>query len=253
MRLLIIEDELHNAQHLIKLLGQYNPHLQIEGPLGSVSAVLEWFANSSPPDLILMDIQLADGLSFEIFQEVSIQAPVIFITAYDNYAVKAFELNGLDYLLKPVRLERLRKAMDKYQNIFSPGQINVQALDRIAEALRVRLPAFKSRFLVKAGTRLVVVQTERIVGFLKDEIVLMVTEAGKRYAVDHSLDELGRKLDPKDFFRINRQCIVNAHFIREMRVADTQLILTMEVPFSRSLVVSQRNTGAFKKWLNEMD
>lgn len=250
MRILIVEDEQPNAVHLIHLLLKIDKTFQIEGPLASISACLEWFANSVPPDLILMDIQLADGLSFEIFQEISISTPVIFTTAYHQYTLKAFELNSIDYLLKPVLEERLIQALAKYKNLYEKPVFDILSANKMMEMLRVSMPKYKNRFLVKSGNRLVVVQADDIMAFYKDSLVLLLTKEGKKYALNTSLEELNSRLNPNDFFRINRQSIVNARYIKEMRQDGGQLVLKLSVSVNIPLAVSQRNVSTFKRWLD---
>lgn len=251
MKLLIIEDEQPSAHHLMQLLSQIDNQIKVEGPLNSITSTLEYFANNPDPDLILMDIQLADGLSFEIFQTTTISTPVIFTTAYNQYALKAFELNSLDYLLKPVRLDRLKKALDKYKHLYKQSNLNTAMAENIMKMLQVALPKYKTRFLVRSGKKLVVVSSDQIVGFYKDEVSLLFTNYGKKYIIDASLDELMSQLEPNNFFRINRQCILNARYIQEMKAEGSQLRLTLAVKFPIKLSVSQRNVAPFKKWLNE--
>lgn len=251
MQILIIEDEPPNARHLINLIKKMDAGFQIEGPLVSISEAVEWLSNHPTPDLILLDIQLADGLSFEVFQEVPISTPVIFTTAYSQYAIKAFELNSLDYLLKPVQFEQLSKAMAKFNSLYQKPVLDADIAQKMLALLSGKKHKYKSRFLVRSGNKSVVVPTDQIVAFLKDDVTLLYTSEGKKFAVNHSLDELSSMLSPDHFFRISRQSIVNAFYIQSFQQENNQLQLKLHIPFPKQLWVSQRNIASFKRWLNE--
>lgn len=251
MHILVIEDEPPNARHLIKLLKELDPAFIIDGPISSISNAVEWLSNHPNPDLILLDIQLADGLSFEIFQEIPLSTPIIFTTAYNQYAIKAFELNSIDYLLKPIQSAALSKAIDKFKSIYQKPAVDSRMAQQLITLLSGSLPKYKSRFLVRSGNKSVVISTNQIAAFYKDELTLILTEQGKKYALDYSLEELTGMLNPRDFFRTNRQCIVQATFIQEIRPEGTQLLLSLSVNSPWQISVSQRNVRSFKHWLKE--
>lgn len=251
MRILVIEDEPPNARHLIKLLQTLDASFQIEGPIKTISKAIEWLSNHPNPDLILLDIQLADGLSFEIFQEVPLQTPIIFTTAYNQYAIKAFEVNSVDYLLKPIQISQLAKAINKFRMLFQKPAMDAVMAKQLIKTLNGAVPKYKTRFLVRVGNKSIVINTAQIAAFYKDEVTLLLTAEGKRYSVDYSLEELMTLLNPTDFFRTNRQCIVQAAFIKEIRAEGTQLFLSLTIAHPWQINVSQRNVRTFKHWLKE--
>lgn len=251
MRILVIEDEAPNARHLISLLQRLDPAFQIEGPLVSISEALEWLSNHPMPELILLDIQLADGLSFELFEEIPISTPIIFTTAYHQYTIKAFEVNSIDYLLKPIQAEQLSKAITKFKSLYQRPAFNSNTAQQLLQMLSGVKTRYKRRFLIRSGNKSVVVPTQEVAVFHKDEVTLLLTSAGKKYAINYPLEELQQMLPPDDFFRISRQSIVNAAFIHSIRPSGNQLQLKLHIDLPWPLWVSQRNTAAFKQWLND--
>lgn len=250
MQILIIEDEAETAAHLQRLIQQYAPQgLELRGPLRSVREAIEYLHNQPTPDLIFLDIQLADGLSFEIFDEVDLHTPIVFTTAYNQFLQRAFEVNSLDFLLKPIRYEHLARSLDKYQKLYRQQTPPTVDGHRLREILPWERTRYKSRFLVKRGKQLVVVPTEEIASILKEEILLLLTREGRKFPFLHSLEEAEQLLDPQYFFRINRQCIVHLNAITEIRQEGTQLMLSLGPARPKWLAVSQRNTPAFKSWL----
>ncbi|PHN05095.1 LytR/AlgR family response regulator transcription factor [Flavilitoribacter nigricans] len=250
MRILIIEDEPETAAHLQRLIQQYAPpELQLAGPLRSIRESIEYLHNQPPPDLIFLDIQLADGLSFEIFDEIELQTPIVFTTAYNQFLQRAFEVNSLDFLLKPIRYEHLARSLDKYQKLYQQKARPGIDSRRLRDILPWERHRYRSRFLVKRGKRLVVIPTAEIAYLLKDDIVLLITLEGRKFPLPHSLEEAAQLLDPQFFFRINRQCIVHLQAIREIRQEGNQLLLSIQPTTANWLTVSQRNIPAFKNWL----
>lgn len=250
MRILIIEDEPETAGHLQRLIQQYAPTgIDLEGPLRSVRESIEFLHNHPPPDLIFLDIQLADGLSFEIFDEIELHTPIVFTTAYNQFLQRAFEVNSLDFLLKPIRYAHLARSLDKYQKLYRQQEPPAVDSRRLRDLLPWERTHHKSRFLVKLGKQLAVIPTEEIACLLKEEILLLYTREGRKFPFPHSLEEAEQLLDPQFFFRINRQCIVHLHAIREIRQEGTQLMLSLHPALPNWLTVSQRNTPAFKAWL----
>ena len=250
MDVLIIEDEVESAAHLKRLVRQYGAmDLQVQGPIHSVSAAIAYLHNNPHPDLIFLDVQLSDGLSFEIFEEVQLRTPIIFTTAYNQFLQRAFEVNSLDFLLKPIRKEHLERSLQKFADLYQRPEsplINSQYLQQVLPWQRSR---YKSRFLMKRGRQLVVIPVEQIACLLKEEIIVLVSLTGKRYPFPHTLEEASQLLDPRHFFRINRQCIVHLSAIQEIRQEGTTVLLSMGKAWTEWLAVSQRNTPDFKAWL----
>lgn len=252
MHILIIEDEIETAAHLERLIRQYEglEDLRLSGPLRSVKEAIEYLHNHQPPpDLIFLDIQLADGLSFEIFDEVQLRTPIVFTTAYNQFLLRAFEVNSLDFLLKPIRYEHLRRSLDKYRELYQQTQPAFPDSRRLGEILPWERARYKSRFLIKTGKRLVVIPTESIAVLLKTDLLLLVNRKGRQFPFPHSLEEAEQLLDPAFFFRINRQCLIHLHAIREIRLDGYQLMVSMGEAWPHWLAVSQRNTPRFKSWL----
>jgi len=250
MKVLIIEDEVESAAHLKRLIQQSEaPDLEVQGPIYSVSEAIAYLHNNPHPDLIFLDVQLSDGLSFEIFDEVQLRTPIVFTTAYNQFLQRAFEVNSLDFLLKPIRKEHLVRSLQKFADLYQQPEsplINSQYLQKVLPWQRAR---YKSRFLVKRGRQLVVVPTEQIACLLKEDILVLITLTGKRYPFPHSLEEASQLLDPQHFFRINRQCIVHLSAIQEIRQDGANVLLSMGTAWPDWLAVSQRNTPDFKAWL----
>ncbi|MGB0522272.1 MAG: LytR/AlgR family response regulator transcription factor [Flammeovirgaceae bacterium] len=247
---LIIEDEQVTANNLLRMLLRYDPEFHIFPTLTSVHAAIDWLANHEPPSLIFLDVQLGDGLSFEIFEDIDVSTPVIFTTAYHEYIQKAFELNSIDYLLKPISFDRLKLSLDKFRKLYDSQHVARSApIKQLITQIDWQKPTYKSRFLVKVGKLLRVVTTEEIAYFTKDGIVTLIDFSGNKYAVNYSLDELTKMLDPSQFFRINRQQLIHLNSIEEIHQDGHQLSVYLKPhPFSHS-IVSQRNGSAFKKWL----
>ena len=256
MKILILEDELPASAQLRSMLLEIDPVLQIVASLRSVEAALEWLQSNTEPDLILSDIQLLDGISFDVFSAHPISCPVIFTTAYDQFAIRAFEVNSIDYLLKPIDPEELKKAFEKWKSrsvteLPSAAKID---LDSIVLALREKnIPAYKKRFLVKQGQRLIPVDISEIAFFYtEDKVSFIRTFTDQRYMVDHSLDELEELLDPEDFFRANRQFIVSPksldgihhHFNGKLKV-------NLRPVAGDEVFVSRERAAEFKNWLGE--
>lgn len=253
MKLLIIEDEALAVEKLKKLLGQYDPHIEILACLPSIKKTRDWFrVNETVPDLILMDIRVSDGLIFEIFPQVQIPSPVIFITAYDQYAIQAFKSNGIDYLLKPIDFQDIKLALDRFKERYAPDQ-QEELVQKIENLLQVfQSPPFKSRFLVKSGQKLIPIGSHQIAYFYKEDIVLLMTLKGEKYAVNFSLDELEKILNPQQFFRVNRQFIVQTEAIASIHQyfkGKLKLKLAPETP--QEIIISQEKSALFKAWLNQ--
>jgi DNA-binding LytR/AlgR family response regulator len=254
MKVLIIEDEQAVAKRLINLLNDAAPDFEILDVVDSVEDSVTWFQTHEMPGLIFMDIHLADGISFEIFEKVQIDAPVIFTTAYDNYAIRAFKVNSVDYLLKPVNKEELDAAIGKFRETVvqhSEEPSNIDYL-KIAEIVTGKKPALQSRFLVRYGQKLKTIDIKDVACFYtEDKTVYLHNFNNDRYHIDDRLDTLEEVLDPEKFFRVNRGAIVNYDAIDEMETySKSRVHMTLKKPVSVDFVSSAERSGAFKKWLS---
>ncbi|MEI6409304.1 MAG: LytTR family DNA-binding domain-containing protein [Bacteroidota bacterium] len=246
MKILIIEDEQPAARQLTKLLHQVNPGFQILDTLDSVDSAVRWMRNFPQPDLIFMDIQIADGLSFDIFKQTDITAPVVFTTAFDQYAVQAFKVNAIDYLLKPIDPDDLSRALDKIQKQQKAPEIN---LDVIAQYFKKE--TYKDRFLVKTGQQLAFLQVQDIAYFRSSEgLTQAFTFPGKKYFIDHTLEELDRLLDPRDYFRIGRGLTIRLNSIKAIHPhLNGRLKLELNPAAPDEVFVSRERVAEFKGWL----
>ena len=249
MKVVIIEDERLAAEKLADLLRQAEPDIKILKVLESVEDSVNWFSQHPVPDLVFMDIQLEDGISFEIFESVNIRAPVIFTTAFDEYAIRAFKVNSVDYLLKPIQKEELFKAMLKFKQLHS-GKGSFE--DQVARVIEQFSRKYKSRFFIKTGTRFQSIPVAKICAFYVEErSTFLQTLEGKRYDLDHSLDQLQSMIDPEQFFRVNRNFLVNINCIEEIiSYSVTRLKLKLEKGPEEGVIVSRDKVSEFKKWMD---
>lgn len=253
MKILLIEDENAALRRLEKLLGEVAPDAVIVGRLDSVEAAITWFQTNPQPDLMLLDIHLADGASFEIFQHVKVQAPVIFTTAYDEYALQAFKVNAVDYLLKPIKVNELTEAIEKYKRIFQQTAA-VPDYTQLLQTLRQQegSHSYLRRMLIRFSNSFRLVDmADAAYFYTKDKITFLVTRsASKRFPVDYPLDKLETLLDPAAFFRINRQFIINVEAIKEMHpYSKSRVKVDLDPPTELETIVSTERSSEFKKWL----
>lgn len=252
MRIAIIEDEIVAAQNIQAALLEYDPSIEVLAVLRSVAKAVEWLtANRSKVDLLLMDIKLTDGDSFDIFEQVDIQQAIIFTTAYDEYAIRAFKVNSVDYLLKPVSTEQLALAFDKWKLYHQPPpRIDYQLL---AQQIQLNSPAYRSRFLVKQGNALRAIAVKDIAYFFAEgNLVLLRTLQNKSYPVNQSLDILEEQLDPQFFFRLTRNVIAHIQAIDRIQTYfKGRLKLKLLPPLAADIVVSSRKAPRFKDWANQ--
>jgi two-component system, LytTR family, response regulator LytT len=249
IRVLIIEDEETAAKRLQKMISEALPESEISSILSSIASATDWFKNNSQPDLAFFDIHLADGSSFEIFKRVQVTCPVIFTTAYDQYALDAFKVNSIDYLLKPIKKDELERAINKFQNLhFKPAApINIETL----LASINQKAAYKERFVIKYGDHMKTIQTADIAYICSENrISFAVLKEGKRYALDFTMDQLEEMLDPKLFFRINRQFIIGFASITEMlSYSKSRVLIKLNPPAKEETIVSTERSSSFKAWL----
>ena len=252
MKVVILEDEKLAAQRMQQLLKKCIPNLELMATLQSVESAIKWFAANPEPELIFSDIQLGDGLSFEVFEAGQIKAPIIFTTAFNEYAVKAFKHNSIDYLLKPIDENELQAAIDKHshssQKVAVTGGISPATL---AQAMKMMTASYKSRFLIKVGDHLRPIDISEITFFYsaaKD--TFLVNKAGRNYALDYSLDQLEQLLDPEKFFRISRKCLVAKSEITEVVVySGSRLKVKANALEEEEAIVSRERVTEFKEWL----
>jgi DNA-binding LytR/AlgR family response regulator len=254
MNILVIEDELKTGRALIRLIDAIRPDSKTHGPLQRVSSAVEYLASQPPPDLIFMDIQLADGLSFEIFNKTKVDAPVIFCTAYDEYALEAFKANGVAYILKPFSEDVIRAAFAKLEKIGNALGNKQLPAEVVRQLLRLKEPkAGKQSFLVfNKGKYITVPVADIAYIFVRNEQTTIVTFEGEMLVIDQSLDETTNRLDNQSFFKLNRQYLISFKAIKEVEhyFARKLLIkLTLDTP--EKLLVGKDKTAAFMRWLEE--
>lgn len=253
MKVLIIEDEHFSAERLKQQLLLLNSEIQVLDVLDSVKSSIDWFSKNDEPDLIFLDIHLADKNSFEIFKEVNITAPIIFTTAYNQYAIQAFKVNSIDYLLKPIDVDELKIALEKYENLYLQEKKENQSIDTELLQSLLQKPNYKNRFLVKKGSQFESIQTENIAYFFSEnKLTSLVTQKGNRYLIDQSLEELSSLLNPVDFFRINRQMILRIDSVVKIHTFFNGR-LKLEIVHQDSkeeIFVSRERVQAFKEWLD---
>ncbi|HMR90783.1 MAG TPA: LytTR family DNA-binding domain-containing protein [Chitinophagaceae bacterium] len=250
MKIVIIEDEKPAAEKLVKSLRRSSYPVEIAALLDSVQAAAEWLQQNEMPDLLFMDIELGDGLSFRIFDKINITSPVIFCTAYDEYWQEAFEHNSIDYLLKPVKQEKLDAALKKYEKLQQHFIANIQQLQ---SRLQAAASQPRKRFLVKRGADYVSVKTEEIAYFYAThKLVCMVTSQHQKYILDQSLADIEKQLDPSSFYRVNRKYLVQLNAIKKIKsFPKSKLLLELEPLTNDEIIISQENVSAFKEWIGQ--
>jgi len=252
-RALIIEDEKPAAEHLQRLISQAGTEIEVSIVIPSVDEAVAWLTKNIMPDLIFLDVQLSDGLSFEIFDHVDITCPVIFTTAYEEYAIKAFKFNGIDYLLKPVSINDLRHAVNRFisaGNIFS--DLNIRDFRyRVDHVMKLLTNKYKSRFVVSVGLHLRTIETVNINLFYSLEKSTFILEStGKAYDINYSLDQVEKLVDPEKFFRISRKQIVNIKAVTDI-ISCSSSRLKLKISNSRDddILVSRSRITEFRRWL----
>lgn len=246
MNIVLIEDEKPAGTRITKLIKEINPGAKIIAQLDSVQSAKEWFSKNPSPDLILLDIQLADGTAFDLLKLITIDCPIIFTTAFDKYAIEAFKANSIDYLLKPIKKEELANALKKleeYKNIFSSSAATPASTPQPNE--------YKKRFIIRFGEHIKTLPVESVSYFLSEnKNTFARTFDGMKYPMDHNLDALEQMLNMQDFFRINRQFLINIKAIDEMKVyTKARVIVRLNPPVKEPPIVSSERAADFKLWL----
>ncbi len=254
MNVLILEDETLSAQRAKSLLKEHDSNISVLETIDSVEDATTWFSKNPEPDLMLVDIHLSDGSSFDLFKKISVKSPVIFTTAYDQYAIQAFKLNSIDYLLKPLDKKELGNALNKYYSLTN-DQKSLQSVDiqRISQTLQSMNKKYKNRFLVKYGDSIQFKNVEEIAYFFADDkIIYLVSNEGKRYIVDFKLEQLEDLLDPQYFFRLNRKVIVRIDSVQKIKsMINSRLQVFLKPNFEQEIFVSKERGSEFKTWIDQ--
>ena len=251
MKVLIIEDEQAAANRLQRQLHNISSDLQILDVIDTVAGSLHYLAKQAAPDLIFMDIQLADGLSFAIFNQLPVQAPVIFTTAFDQYAIQAFKVNSIDYLLKPIDHLELKAALDKFRQLHQPRQLSQELLSTLQQQL-FRLP-YKERFFVKAKGQFYYIPVGQVaLIYAEDGINFIRTDKGQRFMLSETLEDIEKELNPSYFHRINRKMILQLSAIATIKPhLNSRLIIETQPAFGAPVIVSRERVAEFKRWLGQ--
>lgn len=253
LKVVIIEDEAPAAEKLERYLLKYNPEIKILTRLDSVSSSVTWLEDhQTEADLIFMDVQLTDGKSFEIFKQVKVVKPVIFITAYNEYALDAFKVSSIDYLLKPVTLADLTASLQKMESLSAQLRWNESKSSQVVEALAGKDRNIKTRFMVKLGDHIRSVTTDQISLFFADgRDVYLITEQQKKFIIDYTLENLEEVLDTKQFYRLNRSYIININAIQDVVVySNSRLKITPNIKWEQEIIVSREKVSEFKEWFD---
>jgi len=250
MKALIIEDELVAGQNLQRLISQVADDIQVIAVLQSVEESIEWFSLNALPDVVFMDIHLADGSAFSIFEKVKIQCPIIFTTAYDEYALKAFEVNSIDYLLKPINQKSLERAVLKLRNLLPSKNDNTDLISNVLAAFKQTKMAYKSNFLIPYKDKFIPLAIHKIACFYSEnKMVKIITEDNQMYNMDSSLEDIFNQLDPAQFYRANRQYIVSHNAIKDISVwFGSKVSINLNVSVPEKIIVSKARVAEFKTW-----
>src|SRR5215204_1973599 len=259
MNILIVEDEDLAVKKLKKTLLSVDESATVVGEVDSIKSTVSWLQNNPSPDLILMDIELADGQSFEVFNHVQVKSPVIFITSYDEYALKAFKVNSVDYLLKPVQKEDLQAALEKYREMkkIYTTETNTSpiSIDILVKELQQKLQTkdYRKRFLVKHGQKLVSVEVDEIAYFFSDgRLNFFKTNDNRKFVVDYTMDELNDMLDPDKYFRISRSFYISVNSVGQIHeYFGNRLLLHLKPASEKEALVSREKVSDFKDWLGK--
>ncbi|MBL7817782.1 MAG: response regulator transcription factor [Saprospiraceae bacterium] len=253
IKAIIIEDESLIARQLHSKITAVADDVQVIEILPSLKTAKRWLLNNAEPDLMFMDIQLSDGISFELFEHFQLKCPIIFTTAYDEYAVRAFKVNGIDYLLKPVDAEDLKKAIQKARLIIGSMDSAPNTLPDLMQTIQSndkKIPIYKEKFVVSVKRNWVPIMTKDIALFLRDSLIYIYTFSGERFITDYTtLDEIEELLNPKFYYRANRQSIIHIDAIQSIKPLENQkLVLHLKAPLSMSQDISREKAPAFKRW-----
>lgn len=256
MNAIIIEDESLVAKELIKKIGEVDPEIKIKATLPSLKTARNWFKENPEPDLMFMDVQLSDGVSFELFESFNISCPIIFTTAYNEYAIQAFKVNGIDYLLKPVNREELKNAIEKSKRLNqkqAPASFDFHKLISVLNpSVAAHAAGYKEKFIINFRNTLHPINTSDIAYFVREQLIYLCTFDNQRHILDYStLEEIEEVLNPEKFYRANRQFIVNVDAVKSAQSHPTgKLTLKITTQPSLEIDISREKAPAFKKWLD---
>ena len=254
MKVFIIEDEKLGVQRLTKQLEEIDSKIEVAGVTDSIKASVTWLRENTMPDLIFMDIELADGQSFEIFKQIEIKCPVIFTTSYDEYTLQAFKVNSIDYLLKPIKKEELRQSLDKYQTVKQQyiNNHSVQISDLISE-LKTQNQGGRNRFLIKQGQRFLSIDAKEIAYFYVDgKLTFFKTWDNRKFIVEYTLEEIARMVDEHDFYRLNRAFIAHIKAIDKVHnFFNGKLKIELTPEMDKEILVSREGASGFKEWFGQ--
>ena len=250
MNVLIIEDEKIAADNLEKMLRQIDKNINVQYKIDSIEESVSWLSNNTV-DLIFLDIHLADGLCFKIFEQIKIKTPIVFTTAYDQYAIKAFKVNSIDYLLKPIEIQQLEQSLEKYKELNQVKNAKTIDFDALLSLYNNKIK-YQERFIVRYAQKIKSIKTTDIAYFyIVAESVFLCSKNNNRYSIDYSLDKLENILNPKDFFRINRQFMVNISSIENMySLSKSRIKIELKPKSDNETIVSYSRMSDFRKWLN---
>ena len=252
MKVIIVEDEIAASENLAYLLNEIDSTIKVVKVLDSVKSAVNYFSKPTDADLVLMDIHLADGISFEIFDQVDLKIPVIFTTAYDQYAIKAFKVNSVDYLLKPIDEEELSGALEKFDSQKVPVSTSNNQIEGLLSLIKNQNEQFKTTFLVRTRDELKPILTENIaILYLDTGMIKAITFDNKKYTIDGKLEDVESELNPKIFYRVNRQMILQKKAIVSIKFYfNSKLIVITNPKFKERIVVSKAKATAFKNWMD---
>jgi len=254
MKVIIVEDEQHNSRMLHGMLKNIRPEWEVVDIFESIKSTVSWLNEHAPPDLIFMDIQLTDGICFSIFDQVEVPSMVIFTTAYDEYAIQAFKVNSIDYLLKPIKTGALEKAIDKFEDLYS---IKLQVHEKpdyheLLEVIKNGVKKYRKRLLVSGPTSYFKIDVKDIAYFYKESrVTIAVTFDGREHALDLTMEKLEEELDPEMFFRANRSIILNTESVSKFEnYFGGKLNVKLVTPYKEPIIVSRLKATTFKNWLD---
>lgn len=254
MKAIIIEDELPAAKRLKTVLNEVDDSVSVLEVIESVSSAVKWFQHNSLPDIVFMDIQLSDGLSFDIFKSVDIKCPIIFTTAFDEYAIQAFKVNSIDYLLKPIETKDMERSLNKLKELksSSDSSCDTEDIKKIIASIRQNKPAYKTRFLIKSGQTYFRINTNDCAYFYVDnKLTFLVTFSAKKYLIDYTLEDLEAELDPQKYFRVNRQFILNIDSIADIHsYFSGKLKIKTKLATEEEIIISRIKAIEFKSWID---
>jgi len=255
MKVFIVEDEPHARKELQRLLTNSNNDISVAGHADSIEDAVQWLRENEPPEILFFDIQLSDGLSFEIFNQVEIDIPVIFCTAFDEYAIQAFKVNSVDYLLKPIKQDELNQALEKHKGLSEKNNSKDQVLNlqQIENLLEIHKPKFKARFVAKFGDQIKRIDISEVAYFnAVDNEVFLITKDNSRYIIDYSLEQIIGLVDPQDFHRVNRSFIVHINSIKKIsKYFNSRLHIELQPKTTETVLVSRVKVPEFMNWMDK--